>query len=135
MMDIDHFKQINDSMGHATGDQALAHLASVIKESLRATDVIARYGGEEFIILLPGTAEKDAISVITRAQRELTRNFFMHDNNRVLITFSAGVAERRSGEAADAVIGRTDRALYRAKNSGRNRVIGADNMEQAHITQ
>lgn len=135
MMDIDHFKQINDSMGHATGDQALAHLASVIKESLRATDVIARYGGEEFIILLPGTAEKDAISVITRAQRELTRNFFMHDNNRVLITFSAGVAERRSGEAADAVIGRTDRALYRAKNSGRNRVIGANNLEQAHLAQ
>lgn len=135
MMDIDHFKQINDSMGHATGDQALAHLASVIKESLRATDVIARYGGEEFIILLPGTAEKDAISVITRAQRELTRNFFMHDNNRVLITFSAGVAERRPGEAADAVIGRTDKALYLAKNSGRNRVIGANNQEQVHIAQ
>lgn len=125
MMDIDHFKQINDNMGHATGDQALAHLASVIKESLRATDVIARYGGEEFIILLPGTTEKDAISVITRAQRELTRNFFMHDNNRVLITFSAGVAERLSGEDADSIIGRTDQALYHAKKSGRNRVIGA----------
>ncbi|MCB5189088.1 diguanylate cyclase [Methylobacillus caricis] len=125
MMDIDHFKQINDNMGHATGDQALAHLAAVIKESLRTTDVIARYGGEEFIILLPGTSEKDAISVITRAQRELTRNFFMHENNRILITFSAGVAERLSGEDADAVIGRTDKALYQAKNSGRNRVIGA----------
>ncbi|MCB5185674.1 GGDEF domain-containing protein [Methylobacillus gramineus] len=128
MMDIDHFKQINDNMGHATGDQALAHLAAVIKESLRTTDVIARYGGEEFIILLPGTSEKDAISVITRAQRELTRNFFMHDRNRVLITFSAGVAERMSGEDADTVIGRTDKALYQAKNSGRNRVIGATSL-------
>lgn len=129
MMDIDHFKQINDNMGHATGDQALAHLASVIKEALRTTDVIARYGGEEFIILLPGTTEKDAISVITRAQRELTRNIFLHNDSHVLITFSAGVAQRQEGEAADSIIGRTDKALYRAKNSGRNRVIGASNLD------
>ncbi|MGY1489194.1 GGDEF domain-containing protein [Methylobacillus pratensis] len=130
MMDIDHFKQINDNLGHATGDQALAHLASVIKESLRATDVIARYGGEEFIILLPGTVEKDAISVITRAQRELTRNIFLHNDSHILITFSAGVAERQEGEPADAIIGRTDQALYRAKNSGRNRVVGASMLDQ-----
>ena len=135
MMDIDHFKQINDTLGHATGDQALAHLASVIKESLRTTDVIARYGGEEFIILLPGTMEKDAISVITRAQRELTRNIFLHNNGQVLITFSAGVAERLANEAADSIIGRTDQALYRAKNSGRNRVIGASTLEQASTGQ
>lgn len=131
MMDIDHFKQINDNLGHATGDQALAHLASVIKESLRTTDVIARYGGEEFIILLPGTAEQDAISVIMRAQRELTRKIFLHNDSHILITFSAGVAERKAGEPADAIIGRTDQALYRAKNSGRNRVVGASMLDQA----
>ncbi len=130
MMDIDHFKQINDNMGHATGDQALAHLASVIKEALRTTDVIARYGGEEFIILLPGTTEQDAISVITRAQRELTRNIFLHNDSHVLITFSAGVAQRQENEAADSIIGRTDKALYQAKNSGRNRVIGASNLDK-----
>lgn len=128
MMDIDHFKQINDTLGHTTGDHALAHLASVIKESLRTTDVIARYGGEEFIILLPGTMEKDAISVITRAQRELTRNIFLHNDSHILITFSAGVTEREVGESADSLIGRTDRALYVAKNSGRNRVVGASTM-------
>ena len=129
MMDIDHFKQINDTLGHTTGDHALAHLASVIKESLRTTDVIARYGGEEFIILLPGTVEKDAISVITRAQRELTRNIFLHNDSHVLITFSAGVAERETGESADSLIGRIDHALYVAKNSGRNRVVGASTMQ------
>lgn len=128
MMDIDHFKQINDTLGHTTGDHALAHLATVIKESLRTTDVIARYGGEEFIILLPGTVEKDAISVIIRAQRELTRNIFLHNDSHILITFSAGVAERETGESVDSLIGRTDRALYVAKNSGRNRVVGASTM-------
>jgi len=126
MMDIDHFKRLNDTLGHATGDQALAHLARVMKQTLRTTDVIARYGGEEFIIILPGTAQAEGIHIVTRAQRELTKNFFMHNNERVLITFSAGVAERLSGEEINSVIPRADLALYKAKHSGRNRVIGAD---------
>jgi diguanylate cyclase len=126
MMDIDHFKRLNDTLGHATGDQALAHLARVMKETLRTTDVIARYGGEEFIIILPGTAQAEGIHIVTRAQRELTKNFFMHNNERVLITFSAGVAERLPGEEINSVIPRADLALYKAKHSGRNRVIGAD---------
>ena len=126
MMDIDHFKRLNDTLGHATGDQALAHLARVMKQTLRTTDVIARYGGEEFIIILPGTAQAEGIHIVTRAQRELTKNFFMHNNERVLITFSAGVAERLPGEEINSVIPRADLALYKAKHSGRNRVIGAD---------
>jgi diguanylate cyclase len=125
MMDIDHFKKINDTMGHTTGDQALSHLAGVIKKTLRTTDVIARYGGEEFIIILPNTEQEESISIVTRAQRELTKNFFMHENKRVLITFSAGVAERAPGEEPNSVIPRADAALYQAKQSGRNRVIGA----------
>ena len=125
MMDIDHFKKINDTMGHTTGDQALSHLAGVIKKTLRTTDVIARYGGEEFIIILPNTEQEESITIMTRAQRELTKNFFMHENKRVLITFSAGVAERASGEEPNSVIPRADAALYQAKQSGRNRVIGA----------
>ncbi|BCM26279.1 GGDEF domain-containing protein [Methyloradius palustris] len=125
MMDIDHFKKINDTMGHTTGDQALSHLAGVIKKSLRTTDVIARYGGEEFIIILPNTEQEESITIVTRAQRELTKNFFMHENKRVLITFSAGVAERAPGEEPNSVIPRADAALYQAKQSGRNRVVGA----------
>jgi diguanylate cyclase len=126
MIDIDHFKKINDTLGHATGDEALAHLAKIVKGVLRSTDILARYGGEEFVVILPGTKQADAVSVVTGVQRDLTKNFFLHNNERVLITFSAGVAERMAGEAVDAVLPRADAALYVAKQTGRNRVVGAD---------
>lgn len=134
IIDIDHFKKINDTMGHSTGDVALAHLAKVVKSIIRSTDVLARYGGEEFVILLPGSKEKDAANVIANVQRNLTKNFFMHDSNRVLITFSAGVAERKNGELFDEVLPRADAALYVAKQTGRNRVVAASsNLTQQNI--
>lgn len=126
MMDIDHFKKLNDTLGHDTGDVALAHLAKVTKSTLRPTDVLARYGGEEFIIILPDTGRDEATQVMTRVQRELTRQFFLHNNERVLMTFSAGVAQRQPGEDSDAVMKRADVALYQAKQTGRNRVIAAE---------
>lgn len=126
MLDVDHFKKINDTMGHSTGDKALAHLSKVVKSILRSTDVLARYGGEEFVILLPGSNQKDAVTVVSGLQRDLTKNFFLHNNERVLITFSAGVAERLYGETVDSVLPRADAALYLAKQSGRNRVVGAE---------
>ena len=126
MIDIDHFKKINDTMGHSTGDVALAHLAKVVKSVLRSTDVLARYGGEEFVILLPGSKQADAVNVITGVQRDLTKNFFMHNSERVLITFSAGVSERIAGESIDTVLPLADAALYLAKQTGRNRVVGAE---------
>ncbi|OIQ89577.1 response regulator PleD [mine drainage metagenome] len=126
MMDIDHFKKLNDTLGHSTGDKALTYFAKVIKEVLRTTDVLARYGGEEFIIIMPATPKNEAVSVVTRVQRELTKNFFMHNSERVLITFSAGVAERKPGEPPETLIPRADAALYEAKNSGRNRVVAAE---------
>jgi diguanylate cyclase len=126
MLDIDHFKKLNDTLGHATGDEALTHLVKVLKDVLRTTDVLARFGGEEFIIILPDTPQDEAVKVITRVQRELTKNFFMHNNERVLITFSAGVAERVLNEAPEVLIPRADAALYQAKHSGRNQVVGAD---------
>ncbi|MPS47521.1 GGDEF domain-containing protein [Methylobacillus sp.] len=125
MMDIDHFKRLNDRLGHATGDKALVHLSKVLKASLRSTDVLARYGGEEFIIILPDTGEAEAVEIMKRAQRDLTRNFFMHNNERVLITFSAGVAEREQDEPPESLVPRADRALYHAKQAGRNMVAGA----------
>lgn len=126
MLDVDHFKKINDTMGHSTGDKALAHLSKVVKGMLRSTDVFARYGGEEFVILLPGSNQADAVTVVSGLQRDLTKNFFLHNNERVLITFSAGVAERLFGESVDSVLPRADAALYLAKQSGRNRVNGAE---------
>jgi diguanylate cyclase len=125
MIDIDHFKKINDSMGHSVGDVALAHLAKVVKSVLRNTDVLARYGGEEFLILLPGSKQDDAVKVIAGVQRNLTKNFFLHEKEHVLITFSAGVAERKTGETIDDVLPRADAALYVSKKAGRNRVTGA----------
>lgn len=128
MMDIDHFKKLNDTLGHSTGDKALTYFAKVIKEVLRTTDVLARYGGEEFIIIMPATPKNEAVNVVTRVQRELTKNFFMNNNERVLITFSAGVAERKPGEPPETLIPRADAALYEAKNSGRNRVVAAEDL-------
>lgn len=125
IMDIDHFKKLNDSLGHEAGDVALTHLARVTKSALRPTDVLARYGGEEFVIILPETDLEEGKRVMARVQRELTKSFFLHNNERVLITFSAGVAERLKDEVSDATMKRADLALYEAKHSGRNRVVGA----------
>ncbi|MFM9834775.1 MAG: GGDEF domain-containing protein [Methylophilaceae bacterium] len=135
MMDIDHFKKLNDKFGHSKGDEALTHFAKVIKDVKRSTDVLARYGGEEFIIILPGTKQEEAINVITRVQRELTKNLFMSNDERVLITFSAGVAERAPGEKAESIVPRADAALYQAKQSGRNRVVGATSTSTSNIAQ
>jgi diguanylate cyclase len=122
LLDIDHFKKLNDQLGHQAGDQALIHLTNVVRTLLRPMDSLARYGGEEFLVLLPNTTLDEAEKVMLRLQRELTKEFFMHDNQRVLITFSAGVAERREGEAREDFVARADRAMYSAKAHGRNRV-------------
>ena len=126
LLDIDNFKSLNDNHGHQAGDSALVHLARVIKSTVRPTDVVCRYGGEEFVILMPGTGLQDSIAAISRLQRELTKRFFLHDNQRLLMTFSAGVAECKSGETREQTIGRADTAMYTAKRSGKNRVLPAD---------
>jgi diguanylate cyclase len=125
LLDVDHFKRLNDTYGHEAGDQALRHLAQVIKAILRPSDTVARYGGEEFVILFPDTTLEEAVKIMTRLQRELTKRFFLHDNQRILITFSAGVAQREGRESADSLLSRADEALYRAKQAGRNRVFAA----------
>jgi len=122
VLDVDNFKALNDKRGHQTGDEALIHLVKVAKEELRLTDHIARMGGEEFLIILPNTPLDDAAKIITRLQRSLTKKYFLDNNERVLITFSAGVAERVQGESQEATIGRADSAMYEAKHSGKNRV-------------
>jgi diguanylate cyclase len=90
---------------------------------MRPQDTVARFGGEEFIILLPETTLEDAQTAIVRLQRELTKRFFMHNNNRQLITFSAGVTEFRPDDNQASVTKRADEAMYAAKEAGKNRVI------------
>ena len=126
ILDIDNFKHLNDRLGHAAGDQALVHLSRVLRESIRPSDSIARWGGEEFVILLPETNLDGALKTMVRVQRALTRRYYLHNHERVLITFSAGVAQRRKGETQDEAITRADRALYKAKTAGRNCVAGDD---------
>ena len=98
----------------------------MLRESIRPSDSIARWGGEEFVILLPETNLDGAVRTMVRVQRALTRRYYLHNHERVLITFSAGVAQRRKGESQDEAIARADRALYKAKAAGRNCVAGDD---------
>lgn len=125
LLDIDNFKKLNDSLGHAVGDAALVHLTKVTHEAIRPQDTLARYGGEEFVVLLPNTPLEDAVSAMVRVQRELTRRFFLHNNDKVLITFSCGVAELRGDETPYDALKRADQAMYLAKRAGKNRVVPA----------
>ncbi|MES2351867.1 MAG: diguanylate cyclase [Pseudomonadota bacterium] len=126
ILDLDDFKKLNDTYGHIAGDAALKHLVKIVKDTLRSMDVIARFGGEEFLILMPETTVEAASSTMTRLQRELTRHFFLHDNEKVLITFSAGVALRRPNEEQTDLVKRADKAMYTAKQTGKNRVVVAE---------
>jgi len=126
LLDLDNFKRLNDTYGHQAGDAALVHLTKVIKDIVRPTDEVARYGGEEFIVMMPDTDLDGGVQVITRLQRELTKRFFLHNNERLLITFSAGVALRAGGELPDSIIARADAAMYKAKLAGKNRVFPAE---------
>ena len=125
LLDIDNFKKLNDTMGHATGDVALTHLATVARECMRPQDTLARYGGEEFVILLPDTPLDKGVEAMTRLQRELTKKFFLAGTEKVLITFSAGVAQLAPDEAGADAIKRADKAMYLAKRAGKNRVLAA----------
>ena len=123
LLDIDNFKTLNDSLGHDAGDAALIHLVSVIRETLRPQDTLARFGGEEFIILLPDTSAANAETALIRLQRELTRRYFLANNEKLLITFSAGVTELREEDTQASVVKRADEGMYQAKTTGKNRVV------------
>jgi diguanylate cyclase len=126
LLDIDNFKKLNDTLGHQAGDDALVHIVQVVKDHLRPADTLARYGGEEFVILLPDSSVNDAVEVMARLQRELTKRFFLHNNEKLLITFSCGVSQRSASEDLEAAVARADQALYQAKRAGKNRVVVAE---------
>lgn len=123
LLDIDNFKALNDTHGHQAGDDALRHLARLIRQTIRPTDSVARFGGEEFLIMLPDSSLEESADVVKRLQRSLTKHFFLHDNQNLLITFSAGVTSHAPDESQADVIARADKALYQAKAAGKNRVV------------
>jgi diguanylate cyclase len=126
LLDVDNFKHLNDHYGHLAGDDALIYLVEVIRNSIRPADVVARFGGEEFVLLMPDTPHDEAMETLRRLQRDLTKTFFMANNNRLVITFSAGVALWHLGERDIDVIERADQAMYQAKLAGKNRVCSAE---------
>jgi diguanylate cyclase len=123
MMDLDNFKQVNDRLGHVAGDRALIHFVTTVHATMRPTDLTARSGGEEFAVLFPACSVKDGAEAVERLQRELARRPFQFEKERLVLTFSAGVAEWRPGETLEQVMQRADASLYAAKRAGKNRVL------------
>jgi diguanylate cyclase (GGDEF)-like protein len=120
--DLDHFKEVNDSLGHAAGDAVLKAVAGAIRASLRAQDVAARWGGEEFILLLPDTPKEGALHVAECVRRAIAALPIEVEGQEVKVTLSMGVAQHWPGRNLEETIAQADAALYRAKDEGRNRV-------------
>jgi diguanylate cyclase (GGDEF)-like protein len=128
MVDIDHFKAVNDTVGHVTGDAVLRDVAYIMRRDLRAFELAYRLGGEEFLVMLPGTNQEEAMSIAERLREAIAENSFVGE---LEITVSCGVAASREGAGIDfqALLESADRALYEAKRTGRNRSVTARGLE------
>jgi diguanylate cyclase (GGDEF)-like protein len=124
MIDLDHFKSVNDTYGHAMGDQALCSFAQTCKKSLRPTDLLARLGGEEFAVLLPGAGAESGVGVAEMLRRSVAETAIEGSHGSINVTSSSGVTEiLRSDRSIDDALRRADLALYAAKRAGRNCVM------------
>ena len=128
ILDIDHFKQINDTYGHIVGDQILVDLSALLRGKTRATESVYRYGGEEFVVVAEHTALDAAANLAENLRRRIERARFTAG---ISLTVSIGVAQLQGREDREAWLGRADKALYRAKKGGRNQVIAAREMVPA----
>jgi diguanylate cyclase (GGDEF)-like protein len=125
MFDLDHFKEVNDAYGHPVGDQVLTEVANCCASLIRNCDTLARYGGEEFCVLLPETAQTAALALAERLRAGVAGLSIKAGNVAISITISLGVASHAPGLFGETLLQITDAALYRAKESGRNRVVAA----------
>ncbi|KAA0593957.1 diguanylate cyclase (GGDEF)-like protein [Azospirillum lipoferum] len=125
MLDIDHFKEVNDAFGHAAGDFVLVETADLLRRNLRGHDLCARWGGEEFLILLPDADQVQAEAVAEKLRQLVAHHPIVHQNHGISVTLSLGVAAYHQGRSADACIQAADDALYIAKRAGRNRWAAA----------
>ncbi len=136
MIDIDHFKQVNDEYGHLTGDQALRHVASVLRSSLRSTDLCARYGGEEIVVLMPGSELLQAQPVAERLRQAIANApLVLADGRDLKLKVSGGLAQWQSGTTLDDLVRSSDQALYEAKSSGRNRITSSFLIKDLRVSQ
>jgi diguanylate cyclase (GGDEF)-like protein len=125
LVDIDHFKQVNDQHGHAAGDEVLRHVARLLSQVLRIGDAIVRYGGEEFVLVLPSVGLGRAMRIAERARTAVEAQPTSIGSRAIAVTISLGVAERAEDESRDSLVKRADAAMYEAKRLGRNRVVAA----------
>jgi diguanylate cyclase (GGDEF)-like protein len=132
ILDLDHFKKLNDTFGHPAGDAALKGAAEVLKQHLRRGDQAARYGGEEFVVILPGTDEAGAQHLAERVREAVEKNRLVFEGAKLSLTASFGLAMwPGDGKEPDALLASADRALYAAKQAGRNRVTVASTLTPA----
>jgi diguanylate cyclase (GGDEF)-like protein len=132
LLDIDHFKKLNDTYGHPAGDAALRSLARLLAQDLRKGDHAARYGGEEFVVILPGSDHDRSMQAAERLRQALAKHRFVHDGSRIPLTASLGVAVwPDDAREPDALLAAADRGLYAAKQAGRNRVVAASTLPDA----
>lgn len=125
MMDLDHFKSVNDTYGHEVGDVCLKHVADRLRDRLRASDIVARYGGEEFLLVLPETGREDAATLADTVRRRIAEHVVTHGNLKVQVATSAGVAVIDPGLdiPSHELVSRADQAMYHAKDLGGNRTV------------
>ena len=129
LIDIDHFKKVNDKYGHLMGDDVLRHLSKEITNVLRSSDVLGRYGGEEFCVFLPNTTESDAVGLAERIRAGVEASPFINGSDSIKTTVSIGVADSvRAGYDFKGLVATADSAMYGAKNGGRNRVVSYTQM-------
>jgi diguanylate cyclase (GGDEF)-like protein len=136
LLDIDHFKKLNDTYGHQAGDAALVSLAGLLRDHPRRGDQAARYGGEEFVVILPDLDAERSLQAAERLRLAIEKHRFVYDGGRIRITASLGVAVwPNDGRDAEALLAAVDRSLYVAKAAGRNRVVAASSLSTAETEE
>lgn len=125
MIDIDHFKSVNDTYGHTIGDKILINMTRITKMALREGDILLRYGGEEFMVIMPGASRQDSEFVAERVRRMIEESSAQHGEHQISVTVSIGAVSSPETDVSDEskLIALSDKALYEAKEQGRNRVI------------
>ncbi|RZL11163.1 MAG: response regulator [Rubrivivax sp.] len=123
MIDLDHFKQVNDTHGHGAGDNVIRSMANLLRQRLRRTDLVGRYGGEEFVAIVVDCGAADAMKLLDGIRQHFATLTFMSREGSFHVSFSAGLAEIQGPESVESVLGRADEALYEAKLAGRNQVV------------
>jgi diguanylate cyclase (GGDEF)-like protein len=124
MIDIDHFKRVNDTYGHPMGDQVIRSVAWLLKQRLRKTDAVGRYGGEEFVVILPQANAERARNLLDRIRIDFSHFSHPVKNTAFACTFSCGIAQLAPGVSPQDLIKQADTALYEAKRKGRNQIVG-----------